>query len=237
MKGSSIFRNFLFAVALAAVVAVIFAQGCNTRLLETTASKAGHNAQTTIMDERAKQEALKTEARAATLPDKIASRRLLIWGGAALLLLGGVVVVALLAMWGWHRLHTHKPGPDGQYPILVRNSFWAFLSRLFGKPKEPDVLDLNQVPAAGWNPADKISDEERQRIKEAAQKTQFAIGITHGGATLNPTQALGVAISQGLQNRLAPPRDIREIPPVQGAEMVGQIVEGQAKMLEDGRYD
>jgi hypothetical protein len=225
MKHTSMLRSFLLTVAFAIVVGVALATGCDTSLLQTTAGKAGNDAQTTILDERARQEALETEVKAQTLPDQVAARKMRIWAMTIVLVLAVLVLLVLFALWAWHKLHTHKAGADGQYPILVRNSVRAALHG-----GQPDITDLNQVPSANWNPADKVSEEDQRRINDQVQRTRFGIGITRGNTTMNPAQALGYAVQEGLRNRLAPPRDVHEIP----QEMAGQIIDGQARRLEDG---
>ena len=213
MKGTSVFRNFLFAVALAAVVAVAFAQGCDTRLLESTANKAGNSAQTTIMDERAKQEVLKTEARAASQAARIQRQQVTEVALAVLLVGGSGVLVYYL----WTMTQTFKPSPGGLYSI-----------RKQGKK----LINPNYVEQATYAIGTEQSAEDRERIGREVRGIQLMNAATKSQRVFSPDQigqAVVAGIGQKWEERLPAPR---EIPAEEG-----QTLLANARMIEGGIHD
>lgn len=217
MKGTSVFRNFLFAVALAAVVAVAFARGCDTRLLESTANKAGNSAQTTIMDERAKQEALKTEARAASQAARIQRQQvteMALMVALVVLLVGGSGV---LVYYLWTMTQTFKPSPGGLYSI-----------RLQGKK----LINPNYVEQATYAIGTEQSAEDRERIGREVRGIQLMNAATKSQRVFSPDQigqAVVAGIGQKWEERLPAPR---EIPAEEG-----QTLLANARMIEGGIHD
>jgi hypothetical protein len=211
-------RPFLFTLVVVAVIGVAIAFKVDGALLTTATAQgpadATNSAKSTILEQRAERERLKTEAMAASQAARI--QRQQVTEGALMvalvvLLVGGSGVL-IYAM--WNRTQTFTPNPGGLYSIRKQGN---------------KLINPNYVEQATYDIGTEQAPADRERIGREVRGIQLMNAATKSQRVFSPDQ-IGQAVVKGIgqkwEERIPTPR---EIPAEEG-----QALLSRARMIEGG---